>query len=278
MYLTLDNRQVFVATGGKVFDPSLPVIAFVHGAGMDHTVWSQQTRWFAYHGYAVLAPDLPGHGASDGPPLTDTSAMAGWVFALLNLLNVRSTILVGHSLGAIIALRTSARAATNASSGSIKINKLALLGAAPSMPVHPRLLQAAEQNNPMSIDMITLWGHGPGAKIGGNPAPGLWMLGCATRLIERAAAGVLYAGLKACQTDTHLTNILSQVTCPTLVLSGNQDQMTSPHQGRELADLLPQGHFTCLQDCGHMVMVEQPYSTLQALATLCAFPMATKQV
>ena len=42
-------------------------IIFIHGAGMDRTVWSMQARFFAHHGFTVVNLDLPGHGKSEGP-------------------------------------------------------------------------------------------------------------------------------------------------------------------------------------------------------------------
>ena len=43
---------------------------------MDHTIWALQTRWFAWHGYGVLAVDLPGHGKSEGSALETIEEMA----------------------------------------------------------------------------------------------------------------------------------------------------------------------------------------------------------
>jgi pimeloyl-ACP methyl ester carboxylesterase len=54
-------------------------VAFVHGAQNDHSVWILQSRYFAHHGFAVLAWDLPGHGRSAGPALDTVEAMADWV-------------------------------------------------------------------------------------------------------------------------------------------------------------------------------------------------------
>ena len=45
-----------------------PSVLFVHGAANDHMVWALQSRYFAHHGWNVLAPDLPGHGRSAGAP------------------------------------------------------------------------------------------------------------------------------------------------------------------------------------------------------------------
>ena len=59
MYFDVKSKQVFATTGGKAFDNSKPTVIFLHGSGFDHTVWSLQSRFFAYRKYAVLAPDLP---------------------------------------------------------------------------------------------------------------------------------------------------------------------------------------------------------------------------
>ena len=67
MKLTVQGREAYAYTGGRPFDPALPCIVFVHGAVNDHSVWTLLSRWFAHHGHAVLAVDLPGHMRSAGP-------------------------------------------------------------------------------------------------------------------------------------------------------------------------------------------------------------------
>ena len=104
MEFEVAGRRAFAATGGRAFDPSLPAVAFVHGAGMDHSVWALQTRWFAWHGHAVLAADLPGHGRSEGPPLGTVEEMADWLLALVAGSGAGRAALVGHSMGALAAL------------------------------------------------------------------------------------------------------------------------------------------------------------------------------
>ena len=84
MKLSVNGAEVFVATGGREFDRSLPTVVFIHGAGFDHSTWALHTRWFAHHGFGVLAPDLPGHGRSAGPSLSSIADMADWTAALLD--------------------------------------------------------------------------------------------------------------------------------------------------------------------------------------------------
>ena len=68
MELNVAGQPAYAYTGGKPFDPALPCAVFVHGAQNDHSVWALQTRWFANHGFSVLAVDLPGHNRSQGTP------------------------------------------------------------------------------------------------------------------------------------------------------------------------------------------------------------------
>ena len=66
----LHGETIHIATGGLDFDATKPVLVFIHGSGQSHLTWVLQSRYFAHRGFAVLAPDLPGHGLSDGDPLT----------------------------------------------------------------------------------------------------------------------------------------------------------------------------------------------------------------
>src|SRR5476651_2867990 len=102
MQLSVNGLETFVATGGKEFDLSQPTIVLLHGAGFDHTTWALHSRWFAHHGYGVLAPDLPGHGHSSGAALSTIAGMADWTAALLDAVGVARAWLVGHSMGSLI--------------------------------------------------------------------------------------------------------------------------------------------------------------------------------
>src|SRR5205823_964790 len=85
-------------------------------------------RRFAHHGYSVLAPDLPGHGRSAGKPIPTIADMADWTDALLDAAGAPSAKLVGHSMGSLIALETSARHPD-------KVSGLSLIGTAATMTV-----------------------------------------------------------------------------------------------------------------------------------------------
>ena len=66
MRLTVDGHSVFVYTGNSEHIHNQSAVVFIHGAGLDHTVWVLPSRYFSRHGFNVIAPDLPGHGRSSG--------------------------------------------------------------------------------------------------------------------------------------------------------------------------------------------------------------------
>ena len=66
MKFKVNGVETFASTGGRPFDKNKPLIIFVHGSGLTHMTWVLQTRYFAFHGYSVLALDMPGHGLSGG--------------------------------------------------------------------------------------------------------------------------------------------------------------------------------------------------------------------
>lgn len=258
MELRVDGKTVHAATGGKDFDPTLPAVVFVHGAGMDHTVWALQTRYFAHHGRSVLAVDLPGHGRSDGPAPETVPAIADWLASLIVAAGLEEAALVGHSMGSLASLDCAAR-------HSRRVSALALLATAAKMPVHPDLLAAAEADDPSAWDAITVWGYSQPARIGLDRAPGLWMVGSGVRLLERAAPGVLYNDLRACNAYGSAESLAGLVACPVRLILGERDQMTPPRSGQALARLIPHAETIVLRGCGHMMMAEQPDAVLDAL-------------
>src|SRR6202051_356038 len=109
MQLSVNGSETFIATGGREFDSSQPTIVLLHGAGFDHSTWALHSRWFAHHGFGVLAPDLPGHGRSTGAPLASIAEMADWIAALLDAAGTAKARLVGHSMGSLCAHRDTRR-------------------------------------------------------------------------------------------------------------------------------------------------------------------------
>ena len=258
MRIALGGNGVFAQDGGHAHEAGKPFVVLVHGAGMDHTVWQQQSRYLAHHGWNVLAVDLPGHGASDGAPLDSVEALADWVAALLDATGIAEAALVGHSLGALTALEAAARHPG-------KVAKLALLGVTPTMPVHDDLLSAAESGDPLAVELIVGWGFGKRAHKGGNVAPGIWMTGGGGRLLEHAPPGVLGTDLAAANAYAGGLDAAAKVSCPTLLLLGAADRMTPVRGAAPLQSAIADCRTVVLPDAGHMMMIEAPRATLRAL-------------
>jgi pimeloyl-ACP methyl ester carboxylesterase len=258
MQLSVNGVETFVATGGRDFEASLPTIVLLHGAGFDRTAWALHSRWFAHHGFGVLAPDLPGHGRSAGAALASIGEMADWTAALLDAAGAAAARLVGHSMGSLIALETAAR-------HPAKVSGLSLIGTAATMSVGPDLLKAAEANDHAAVDMVSIWGLGFQAELGGSLAPGLWMHGGAQRVLEQCRQGVLYRDLAACNAYDGALAAASRITVPATLILGERDMMTPAKAGRALAAALPNSRIVMLRGAGHMMMAERPDELLAAL-------------
>jgi pimeloyl-ACP methyl ester carboxylesterase len=258
MRLRVDGDEIFATTGGRPFDPALPAVVFLHGAGFDHSIWALYSRWFAHHGFSVLAPDLPGHGRSGGKPIASIGGMADWTIRLIEAAGAPRARLVGHSMGSLIALEAASRHPD-------KVSEISLIAAGASMKVSPDLLAAAKANHHDAIDMVSIWGHGFRAALGGSRAPGLWMLGGGERVLEQAPPGVLFNDLAACNDYTRALDAAANLSVPATLILGERDMMTPLKLGTQLADAIKGCRRVVLRGAGHMLMAEQPDEVLAAL-------------
>jgi pimeloyl-ACP methyl ester carboxylesterase len=256
--LAVDGRQAFAYAAAHDIDRAKPTIVFVHGAGLDHSWWGLQSRYFGYHGRNVLAVDLPGHGRSEGPPLASVGEMADWVFHLLDALKVQKASVVGHSMGSLVAFECAARQPA-------RVERIALLGTGYPMKVGEAFLDAAKRNDHAAYDMETIWGHAAQVPLGGNPNPGMWMYGDMLARLARLAPGVLYNDLKACNDYAGGAEAAAKVKCPALFILGRRDQMTGPKAGQAFAQMLPGAKVVQIAPSGHSLMAESPDDTLDAL-------------
>lgn len=262
MDFEVNGRRSYCYTGGKALDAAKPTVVFIHGVLNDHSVWILQSRWFANHGWNVLAPDLPGHCRSEGPPPTSVDEAAGFVLALLDAAGVSKAALVGHSFGSLIALEAAARAPE-------RITRLALVGTAYPMTVSPALLDGALNDPQRAITMVNNFSHSMMAPPPSSLGPGTWLHGSSRALMRRVLASnreanVFHIGFKACNDYAHGEEAMAQVRCPTLFLLGEADQMTPPRAARTLASKAANAKVVNVK-AGHQMMGEAPDEVLFAL-------------
>jgi pimeloyl-ACP methyl ester carboxylesterase len=256
--IQIENRKAFVYTAAHALEPGKRTVVFVHGAGLDHSLFALQSRYFGYHGYNVLAVDLPGHGRSAGPALASIEAMAQWIFQLVDGVSLGSFSVVGHSMGSLVALECAARRPE-------RVERIALLGTAYPMKVGDAFLEAARKNEQSAFDMETIWGHAAQVPLGSNPNPGMWMYGDSLARLARLAPGVLYSDLKTCNDYAGGEASAAKVRCPALFILGRRDIMTPLKAGEALAKSLKNHESVVLEGSGHTLMAEAPDATLDAL-------------
>ena len=238
-------------------------ILLIHATGFHARVWDETVARLPQH-HRIIAVDMRGHGQSEKKGLLlDWSIPPKDIGELVTHLGLTNAIGVGHSMGALVALDCAAR------HGGL-VSRLALLGVAPKMPVHPDLLAAAAADDPKAIDLICDWGHGPTGHLGGHRAPGLWMLGGAGQLLAASRPGALSRDLVNCNAYLEAVERAAAVACPTLLLLGERDKMTPARAGRKLAESIADAEVVVLPGTGHMMMLERPDETLDALKAFVA--------
>ncbi len=273
MKIIVNHTSIYAYTGGKAFDAAKPTLLFIHGVLNDHSVWILQTRYFAHHGFNVLAVDLPGHGKSEGNSPCSVEAAAEFVLALLDAVGVKKAALVGHSWGSLIALHA-------ASLAPERVSQLALVGTAFPMKVSPALLDAS-LNDPMrAMEMVNTFSHSSLSPPPSALGPGTWLYGGSRALMRRVyntaiarntKENVFHIGFKACDSYEGALLALKQLNagtecakCAILFIVGDADQMTPAKAAQALIDKASESKVVRVSG-GHQMMTESPEEVLLAL-------------
>lgn len=259
MKLTIDSKSAYAYTGTRAFNPTQRTALFIHGAANDHSVWALQSRYFAWHGWNVLAVDLPGHGQSDGSLCTSIETLADWVAAFLDAAQVKAAVVIGHSMGSLTALELTLRRPD-------LVRKLALVGSAVPMAVGDTLLDAAQNDEEKARRMIVDWSFAPNSQLGNNhKVPGTWLPGNSLALMRRMMKDTLHNDLAACKAYVNGLAAAANVQCPAFVLMGERDMMTAPKAALGVIAALKSVRTETIADAGHNMMSEAPDVTLAAL-------------
>jgi pimeloyl-ACP methyl ester carboxylesterase len=259
MKLIINNDEVFASTGGRPFDSKKPLIIFLHGSGFDRTVWMLQTRYFAFHGYTVLALDLPGHGLSKGKCLISIEEMAEWVKNVIDTVDCKEASLVGHSQGSLISLECASRYPKI-------IKTLSLMGGSGSMPVNPILLDLAKNNNHKVVDLMMDWCHGPAGQFGTHSIPGMSHINIGSAIMNnKPLKETLCVDLHACNNYINGFKVAKNITLPVLTILGDQDKMCSLKVGKKLSIAIKNSDVHIIKNCGHMMHLEEADKVLVIL-------------
>ena len=244
-YFNIESIKIACWVNNSDFDARKQSLVFIHGSGSDHSAWSHQYGRL-HKKYNIVAISLPGHGSSGGNGEVDVEGYCLWVNKLLAIIDLESAVLVGHSLGAAIALRF-------AINYPQEITGIVLVGGGMKMPVNPFFLEFLKTNPPeVSAEVIDLICKYSLAKENRSKfsAP-------LQKSLSQSSVEVLYGDLSACN-NLDLTQETGEIKVPALVICGAEDKMTPLDFSRQLAAGISGAKLEIIQGAGHMVMLERP--------------------
>ena len=231
-------------------DGETPPVVLIHGAGGTHLHWPAQIRRLP--GYRVYALDLPGHGQSEGRGYQTIEAYCQSILEWLASINIFRAVFVGHSMGGAIAL-------TLAHQYPEHVIALGLVGTGARLRVAPMIMENAANPTtfPVAINTIIERAFGPDAD---------------SRLVELAAQrmltirpAVLHGDFVACNAFDLMESI-RKIRFPSLVICGQDDQLTPVRYSQYLADQISRAEISIIPNAGHMVMLEQPQTAAEEIS------------
>lgn len=241
-------------------------LVLIHGAGCSGHDWP--TAWCGGQGeaapgnqlnaYPIYVPDLPGHGESAGSGFDTVDAYAENISGFIDALELKRALLVGHSMGAAIAL-------TLAVDHHPCIAGIAMIGGSSRLVVSDTLLDGLQTNFEPTIDGIVKysWFKTTDASLKEKNRQ---------RLID-AGPEVVYNDFLACS-RFDLSKRLNEVDVPALVIASNDDRMVPIDTSRNTADAIKDARFVGLENCGHYQHMEQTSQVADELSIFLASKLA----
>tara|TARA_B100002051_G_scaffold268576_1_gene298628 strand:- start:1023 stop:1799 length:777 start_codon:yes stop_codon:yes gene_type:complete len=249
----IDKKKVFSSDVGQSFDKNKTTIILLHGSGQSHVVWSLIDQYLSDQGFNVFALDLPGHGNTEGECLKSIEEMAEWLEKFTDKIGINNLIILGHSQGCLIALEY-------ASKFPKKIKKLIFVAGSYEIPVNKSLIDLAKSGDMESLNLMMKWGYGYSKQfIGGNPLQKILNS-------SREVREVLAVDLIACNNYKNGLNAVKKVKCPTFFIFGELDKMIKLDKGKKFSGLIAGSKVHIINDCGHMIILENPFEMREKVA------------
>ena len=239
-----------------------PLLVFVHGAASDGRLWGPQLEALADE-LTVVAWDEPGAGrSSDVPADFGLADYADCLAALVGELGLGPAHVAGLSWGGTVALELYRRRPELVATLLLIDTYAGWKGSLPEEEVrarvaglHEMLARGREEFDP------TL----PGLFAGDPPAEFV-------PLLEEVAAAVRPDSLKTqllVMAEADLSDVLSTVAVPTLLLWGELDGRSPLGVARQFEEAIPHAELVVIPDCGHVSNLEQPAQFNEAVRRFC---------
>ena len=232
-------------------------LVLVHGFPLDGTTWNEVAALMA-PGIRVIMPDLRGYGQS---PVTDgvysMGLLAHDLVGLLDHLNLGKVVLAGHSMGGYVCLAF-AQAFPERLAGLALVTTQASADAPERRDGRLKLADEVEQRGSIAVVDASLSRYSPNPDVLERTKPIM------LQADPRAVAG----SLRGMAERMDMSEFLSEVTVPTLVIAGEADELIPAQKSVEMIASLPNGRLVVVPGGGHMVMWEAPQLVAQELSAL----------
>ncbi|MGQ0655616.1 MAG: alpha/beta fold hydrolase [Betaproteobacteria bacterium] len=230
-------------------------LVFLHGVGGDHSSWDPQVARFGRLGYECLAWDQPGYGAA---PMIEPYTLETVTNALKGLL---PAVLVGHSMGGLIAQEAYARLPERISALALTFTSAAFVGSSDFAAKF-----VAERLDPLDAGATM-------AELAQRVMPQMSGRKSAAGAVARAQK--IMAGIPAAtyRKAVHLLTTfdrranLANIAVPTLLMAGTDDDTAPPSIMQRMAAKIPNSEYVLLEGCGHLGPMDQPAQFNAALET-----------
>ncbi|WP_417228014.1 alpha/beta fold hydrolase [Amphritea sp.] len=261
--MTLKTQQRFKSETGLAYlktGVGSPIV-LIHGVGLRAEAWLNQVPVLSEH-HTVYAIDMPGHGESD--LLADADAgldeyvdlIATWIQAEIK----EPVIMMGHSMGSMIALNFAARY-SGICSGVAALNSVYRRSPQAKQAVQQRALDMIE--NPVLSNVTT-----PISRWFDDNAKGFekqMASLCEQWLLAAPAKGYARAYQIFSQNDGPKDEALASLEMPAIFITGDGDANSSGDMSKRMAAICPNGHYAVIEHSRHMVQMTHPDEVNQLL-------------
>jgi 3-oxoadipate enol-lactonase len=237
-----------------------PAVLFVHGYPFDRSIWSHQVA--ALDGYRRIAPDLRGMGASDAPDLGYSMEIyAADLAALLGVLGVEEVVLCGLSMGGYIAFECLRRWRQRVR-GLVLMDTRAEADTAEGRKARDAAAALARDGGAEAVTESLL-----PRVLGRSTRTGASITAERVRgMMSSTPVSGLVGALAAMRDRPDSSPLLPDLAgLPTLVMVGEEDELTPPDTARAMANRIPGARLVMIPGSGHLPPVERPVETTRAL-------------
>jgi pimeloyl-ACP methyl ester carboxylesterase len=233
--------------------PGAPAVVFLHGIGGAARGWQPQLDSFAAAGFRAVALDLPGYGARLAVTAMTFDALAADLEATVDVLKLNKPVLVGHSMGGMIA-QTALRRRPDGYGGAVLVGTSPAFGN-PAGDFQKKFV--ADRLSPIESGktMAELAPAMVDGMMGPSPEAGGRTL--VVSLMSDTPVSTYRAAVLCLVTFDERAN-LANIRVPVLCLVGENDRNAPPPVSEKMASKIPGGHYVCLPGLGHLPNLEAP--------------------